>query len=345
MAHDHLLVIEAGAYSEQAKRIYLDDIQTITITPTPTARKVGSGLFAIGILLLLLIGLIQVYSADSDASFALRSVFTIVFASVAVLLFWASATRLIAMPSCICVVHTATQAHPVLALSSLRKSEKFVAFIRPYLDSTQGAIPTERFEQPIQPILARAAVAPKSGATSKSDAPNPPLKPLFHWMNFVLVLAGAANGATSFYYDSDVLKNIGMAGLLLNLIALVMAIIRQNTSRCPWDLKLLTWLVFANIAISFVFAATVMPFIIMSSGSAAPNFNISSTEMMAYPAYQWFLLVDVASMTAIGVLGIMRLARGVNMSAPEPPPMAASVAPPPLPPVNESLPPSGEDAP
>ena len=348
MAHDHLLVIEAGAYSEQAKRIYFDDIQTITITPTPTARKVGTWLSAVGFVLILIsiLGILIYPSLDRPSRDTVfqevgLSFLVAICGLISFVLLWYGISRLLAMPSCNCVVHTATQSHPVLALSSLRKAEKFMAFIRPYLDSAQGAIPAERFEQPIQPILARAAVAPKFGATNKSDAPKPPLKPLFHWMLFIIQILGSINAVTLFFIPGSAQQYISMFFLVLQVVAIIGALIYQVRSRCPRDLKILTWVVVVSTGISFTISTYMSAFLQSYNPGAAHDVEV----LMGYPAYQWLLIADIMISTALGLLGLMRLARGVNVPAPEPPPMAASVAPPPLPPAFESAPPSGEDAP
>jgi hypothetical protein len=348
MAHDHLLVIEAGAYSEQAKRIYFDDIQTITITPTPTARKVGTWLSAVGFVLILIsiLGILIYPSLDRPSRDTVfqevgLSFLVAVCGIISFVMLWLGITRLLAMPSCNCVVHTATQAHPVLALSSLRKAEKFVAFIRPYLDSTQGAIPEERFEQATEPTLVRPAIATKLGRTSKGDAPKPPLKPLFHWMLFLIQIPGSINGVTMFFIPGTIQQNISMFIMAVQLVAIIGALVSQARSRCPRELTVLTWALVVSIGILF----TTWTFISAFLQSFNPGTEFDVAVLMGYPAYQGLLVADILICTALGVLGIMRLARGVNMPAPEPPPMAASVAPPPLPPRGETLSPDAETLP
>ena len=136
---DHLLQVTSTGYSENYRRFYFRDIQSITV------RKAGGGKVVNGILgglmlLCLIIGL-QVGGAGLFG-WSVPGVLFLVLLGVNVL----------RGPTCVCQIQTAVQTRKLASLKRLRQARKFLDQLRPQIEAAQGALPPGEIARRLEQI-------------------------------------------------------------------------------------------------------------------------------------------------------------------------------------------------
>jgi hypothetical protein len=154
LGRDHILQVEHTGYSEDYKRFYFGDIQSIVITKTDRARVwsfVLAGLLVVGLVLGVTLGVGNaVWLYLSLGIIAL----TILFLSI----------NLIKGPSCTCFVQTAVQREQLASLRRVKKARRVMTGLRELIGSTQGLLAPEE-------ARARFAAGEHAGVSSAREIP------------------------------------------------------------------------------------------------------------------------------------------------------------------------------
>ena len=130
---DHLLHVQGSWVTEEYRRFYYADIQSITLRRTNRRRNVN---IALGILGLPQIP-IALYIQASGGDFAGVAWF---FAALFLLPMLYNSAR---GPTCVCHIATAVQNFEIRILRRVRKSERVIAMIRERIAAAQGTLTEE----------------------------------------------------------------------------------------------------------------------------------------------------------------------------------------------------------
>jgi hypothetical protein len=152
LGEDHVLVVQAGGYSETYRRFFFKDIQAIVVQRTHTG-KMWNGIWG-GIFLFF--GILAAVGGEFVTSMVLLCIGApFGFALIA---------NLILGPMCVLTIRTAVQTERISALRRLRGAEQFIARIEPFIVAAQGESPpaasTETAAEPA--TVAEATPAPGS---------------------------------------------------------------------------------------------------------------------------------------------------------------------------------------
>ena len=143
---DHFLQIETSGYTEEYKRFFYKNIQSITLRKTNRGRN-----WNIFLLTMLGLGAALLLSVSSTAARVAWGIWAGLFAFFAVI-------NLLMGPTATCRVKTAVQQEDLPSLKRLRKCRKVLARLRPEIATAQG-------------LLNNAEVLALSGETT-APAPN-----------------------------------------------------------------------------------------------------------------------------------------------------------------------------
>ena len=134
LGSDHLLCVDSNGYTENYKRFYFRDIQTITIRATK--RRIILN-WILGILIALCLARCNFGSLIKPNP----DVLTIVLLTVAVLFFGIPLLfNNIFGQTCACELRTAVQTEDLPSLSRVRQTRKVLGKIRPLIISSQGQL-------------------------------------------------------------------------------------------------------------------------------------------------------------------------------------------------------------
>lgn len=161
---DHLLLVASSGYNESYKRFYFRDIQAITVR-TSARGKVWNAIW--GLLTL---------SAAAIAS-QVDGVAFVVWSSIAGIFFLLLAIHFSYGPTCICHIQTAVQTRPLPSLNRLRRANKVIGQLRPFIEAVQEAMSSSELTQRIDEIRRGPALTSteNSPAPIQSESPLPPV--------------------------------------------------------------------------------------------------------------------------------------------------------------------------
>jgi hypothetical protein len=149
---DHLLQVENTGYTEEYKRFYFRDIQSITITRDKRAL-VWSIFFGV----MIAIGGALLWTAEDNGARLFSICFISLFA-VPLLI------NLIKGPSCFSVIKTAVQEEQVPAFRRIKSTEKALARIRESIAAAQGSMSAEEIRGRIAGVSTNVSTAGGSEA-------------------------------------------------------------------------------------------------------------------------------------------------------------------------------------
>lgn len=151
LASDHLLLLSNSRLSEQYKRFSFSDIQAIVVTQLPSQ-------------LVLQIAMIAAALAWMGLWFAVDSRFArwAIEISGALALLW-PIVDLARGPRCRCFLRTRVSGELLAPVNRMKTADKFLALLRPVIESAQGALPAEALvavETPVEAPPPEIASAP-----------------------------------------------------------------------------------------------------------------------------------------------------------------------------------------
>lgn len=168
LAADHLLQIEHTGYSEEYKRFYFRDIQSITVR-----RNNRALVWSIFFCVMMALGLGALISTQTIGIRWFWGCFAALF-------FLFLLINLIKGPSCISHIRTAVQQEELASLRRVRKTDKALAHIRARVAAAQGTLPPEDVRnlvasgQHLQSPAVQPAVAPAPETPPPGSSPAPP---------------------------------------------------------------------------------------------------------------------------------------------------------------------------
>lgn len=240
---DHLLAIDSNGYSEDYRRFYFPDIQTITVRKTSRGRNwnIALGTFAI---------------ACALAGLPFGPIGAGIFWTLGGLSLFLLLTNATRGPTCVCHLQTAVQRDELPSLSRLRVARKALAQIRPVLEEVQGTVTAEE-------VVARVRTAALEGLAQASPPsprtaarPPPPSLPMskysgwIHAVTFCLLLGLGVIASLDFFVRHVGLVIAGTALALGTSVAAIIAVVRQQDSGLGRGLHRLSWAVVAFIVIN-----------------------------------------------------------------------------------------------
>src|SRR3954468_9539443 len=164
LGRDHILQVEHTGYSEEYRRFYFADIQSITMRKDKRALQ-----WTITFLVMIAAGAgLALYMGVSDGT---PGALVLRYAVATWVALWLLllVINLIKGPGCICYIQTAVQQEQLPSLKRVKKSRKIIARLRELIGSAQGLLNSEE---------ARARYAAGEhlrAAPAETNAPPPPL--------------------------------------------------------------------------------------------------------------------------------------------------------------------------
>jgi hypothetical protein len=168
LSADHLLQIEHTGYSEEYKRFYYRDIQSISVR-----RNNRALVWSIFFCVMMALGLALLIYTDSVALRWFWGCFSALF-------FLSLLIHVIKGASCISHIRTAVQQEELPSLRRVRKTEKALAQLRARVAVAQGSLPPEEVRNLVasgQHLQFPAGTPAASASPVTSIPPEPPLPP------------------------------------------------------------------------------------------------------------------------------------------------------------------------
>jgi hypothetical protein len=166
LGDDHLLLLETSGFTENYKRFYFRDIQTITVQETGRGRVWNIILGSILLLSTFVMFLTWPSGAPArwnGGAFAGEiALATVMFISGVFLL-----VGLVAGPTCKTYLRTAVQTEELAALCRVRQTRKIMDKIRQLMVAAQGQITGEEVSVRMQETM-------RAQSPAESSQPNPP---------------------------------------------------------------------------------------------------------------------------------------------------------------------------
>jgi hypothetical protein len=166
LGDDHLLLVETSGFTENYKRFYFRDIQTITVQETRRGHVwniiLGGVLFLI--ILVTILAIPKSMPAHWSGGEIGGGVFLAILVAIFTTLFLAS---LLAGPTCKTLLQTAVQIEELASLCRVRQTRKIMDKIRPLMVAAQGQITGEEVSVRMQETM-------RAQSPAESSQPNPP---------------------------------------------------------------------------------------------------------------------------------------------------------------------------
>lgn len=299
LGDDHLLHIRATQFTEKYKRFYLEDIQAITISRTPSRRNTNLFLGAIAALSAAGAAILWFY-AQSEPGYL--PVSGILAGNVAVWLILILGNTLLG-PTCVCRLHTAVQIEEFPSLSRIRTARKAVGILRPLIESAQGQFSPVDFA----PGLDEDSVLQASThVLSEPSSKNQQIRHedgRVHTVLFGWLVVSSLAGATELFYRSAAKSFFDMFIFLGVIAFVVMALRRQDKSDLPDSVKRITWIALGLAIAEFLFSSIYgtiysMTHIVEVSKTPPVQFSIEG------PVFDAYCMVAAISEMLLAVLGL-----------------------------------------
>lgn len=304
----HLLLVYNYGYSEEYRRFYYRDIQSIIFSKTSRGRN--SSIF-LAVMTAILVAFLLV-----SFEYLRLPVVALVFVSFLPAIFLIFLARnLIAGPTCVTVLRTAVSSEELPSLWRVRKAVKAMDLLRPLIEEAQkdlGAAPAD------------AATVEGAGMAKSPAGQNgvPAFTDYDGWAHLVLFGVMIAGGAC---YAASLLPGLGFTmypGGLLSLAATffaIFAVIKQKGSRLEKGLSRTTCVSLTYVFLTYMGLIGFMIFygiarvISGAGGNADPGtrlfvMNFTNPRLMGFAhtaGWDSLLLMSLYS-TAAGIYGLAR---------------------------------------
>lgn len=318
---DHLLAVANHGYSEEYKRFYFKDIQTILVRKTRAGAiwNAAFGAWATAFLTLILLGLYQSWPQIYIVSLA---VYGIVPALVCL------AVNTAKGPTCATYLRTAVQTERLYALGRQRPARRAMARIRQAVEAVQGTVGTDELE-------AYLAGHGSGGAGLGTPAVAAGLRPYrghAHAALFAILLVDALHTCLHVAFHSAVVYLLGLAVGIVMVVLMIRALIRQANSDLSPRLKRLTWVTLAYVILcSLMGTLAAMAFAIRNPPRMATVAEPLAMRMwMVSPLDEPMMMVSTGisfvGATGLGIIGL-HWVRQFGARRPVPPALPPPVAP------------------
>lgn len=303
---DHMLHLQAKAYSETCKRFYFKDIQALVISRTTAGRTAGM-VMSIAAGVFLIIGLLAASSWENNLAPA------IIFWVIGGMFIVFALVNFLLGPTCMCRLYTAVQAEDLYSLSRLRTAEKVVGMLKPMIEAAQGSLTREDLEADSEGevrLQASAHAVFPAPAPAQEDVQIKHEHGKYHAALFYLLLVLAVSACIDIFFQHPI-KNLADGIMLAPLaILLVLALRKQANSDLPPVIKNITWTVFGFSIASFIIILVYSSFYTMFkviedpqmvSGGSLVNMKFES------PVFVVSFAITAFVYSALAIIGLLRL--------------------------------------
>jgi len=324
LAPDHLLSVGNQGYTEDYKRFYLKDIQSITLQKTRRGRIINfvSGGVALGFALWALYGWLLQWDTVGVWVLAGHSAFFVLCLLINTAL----------GPTCVCTLRTAVQVERLYALPRVRSSLRAIRLITDAVGAVQGALAPEAIDGASVAVQSAGTVTamhtPK--AVSLTAKGIKPYRSAAHAVLFTVLLLDACHSGVLFAWQSVLMYVLGLGILIALLASIIVALIRQADTDLDAGLKRTTWWAMRYVMVSYVLNTAMFYVFLGLSGRSVPSTTPDMWELMRS---MWMtspldspavLVTEAFSLVGSGVFGALGWAqlRAFRRRRREPPPLA-----------------------
>lgn len=234
LANDHLLHIRNRGDSEEYKRFYYHDIQSILLRKTQqgTILNLIFGILAFVCIILLAFAL---------ARWKWQLLPVIAMTTLAAFFLAAFLNNALRGGTCVCHLQTAVHLQQLRSLSRVRSAMKALALLIEQVEQKQGFLTPEA-------ILSRGTTQPDTTAQpfSLPETPNQYYGGNAHWVLFGLMVLQGLQTIIGIFYRSTAFYLWTSSMQFPIVIALILAIIRQRKSTLPNSIKKTVWVTLAS---------------------------------------------------------------------------------------------------
>jgi hypothetical protein len=306
MQPDHVLRVRRYPFSEEYRRYYFTDIQSIVLTELPSTGAYYG--YAIAAALVLIAGAL---------ASALHYVLAVLCVLMALPVFLISLRR----RNCAFFLKTLVSTEELPSLRRINAAHRSVAMLKAEIQRVQGELSPETLD------TQRASIGPSAAAAVKPDIPH--YDGLVHWILFGLVLvrgviAAIVVAGRLYGWQLSMFAGALSAGVLL--MALIAAV-KQYKTDLARGVRRLVYAVLGWYALSTVASLAVSIYIGILFGSKGPRTPIDTSAVLEHPAMRYLQFSNVAALLLIGCAGLILLWLH----------QGATGTPPPLAPENEGL--------
>ena len=295
---DHLLLVESTGMSEDYKRFYYKDIQSISITRTKTEIIKNSFISVLALLFFLM------------ASSFLKSeeglaIFLFIIAAV---FFFFLVINLIQGASCICWITTAVQRVKLKPVNRCRQAAKMMTIIGPRIEQVQGVLPLNELGERMNE---RDPSADVKKARYSPEIPVASLR-VWHKTLFLLCLAGSGLSFSLLYSHSLFPHLIGYMFSIGFIIVTIITLVKQSQRREKSSVNFLPWVIIGVFFIELIEGYALLMMMVFQ-GATNPNYmnnQILLMEKMAelnhfdIPLALGADIVIIAGLLIIGLAGL-----------------------------------------
>ena len=300
MGNDHLLSIKKKGYTEEYRRFYFPDIQSIYLVKThdSTIWNVVVGAILVALIFIFVVAWRE-WEWETEALIA-WGILTGVFLLILLVNFFKG-------PTCTCLLRTAVQTETMPSLHRVRSAQKAIQIIRSYVESVQGAVSPEKLQS--IPIM-------ETGSESKIESLKSTEGSLTHYEsgNYHVVLYALllANGGLMFldlFYRSVALYLLFTSCLALILVFIILAAVRQRSSNLSSGIKKTVWLSLALVMTIAIGAYVNVLVLTFQSPNLFSQVGMLKAMMEASPLESIFSLVFhiycIAGSVLLGSIGLI----------------------------------------
>jgi hypothetical protein len=310
---DHMLSIDSKRVSEDYKRFYYADIQSVVTRKTIRGKiqNLFLGLFC-GLLTLL--------------ATLMGGAWVIFFSIMAGLFFLILLFNYLLGPTCECHLRTAVQTEKLPSLNRLRSVRKAMDRLRPLIERAQGTLTPEAIEEN---ALKEARQATSPSATSKAPKALRHEHGNFHSILFFLLLAWGLFAGIFIFYNHVAVTLISSAITMATGVFVIIALVKQHESDMKDSVRAITWTTLGFVCIDFFLSYILFFFTMVKHPEAVRNqwelFKAFSTlSPMESPWLMGIAVFSVVCSFTLGVLGLISLKgfrqehQGADNAGPQP---------------------------
>lgn len=311
LTNDHLLHVRNRGDSEEYKRFYYHDIQSLLLRKTSkgTILNVIFGILSFACLAILALAVIR-WKWQPFPLIA-WSVMTAIF-------LFSFLSNVLRGGTCTCHLQTAVHHQELRSLSRIRASMKALALVIERVEQTQGFLSPEHLlsigaTQP-QPL-------PASGSTSPAEIPKKYYGGNAHWVLFGLMILQGLQTLILIFYRATAFYLWTSSMSFPIVIAMILAIIRQRKSTLPGSIINTVWVSLATYVIVGVISYFYTFFYAMANMNTFNPWETARAIMELSPldSLPWLIVHIVKSalyilLGSVGLILVLRYRRGTSAS-------------------------------
>jgi hypothetical protein len=310
MGDDHILAVDSNGFSEDYKRFYFSDIQTII------TRKTRRGAtWSIVLALILACSLMGALFLEKEPA---RIFFWVFSGTFLVLLF----INILRGPTCICHIMTAVQEDQLPSLNRLRVARKVIGKLRVAIETVQGTLRPEEVSIDQKEGIPHPTRA--TGRLRQSHARGQQIRHdggTLHLMAFAFLLLDGILTGIELLYHSAIMTGVSSVLTLIYCILIVVALVKQVESDIPGTVRRITWASLGFICVSYFLGYILMMTTLATTG---PKGMVTQWDMYRImlelspqdsPLVMGVYAFAATCSLALGALGLVRVKKHRDHSA------------------------------